>query len=87
MKKGKRIKLVLEVQAKDDVGILEIGMAIGGMIKDLESMAYRYAAYYEIENKNSCRFSIEDLEEDEDGEEEEGAIPPNSHFKSLRDVI
>ena len=75
-KKKKVIKLQLEVEVKEPIEILEVGVMLGELFREI-GWKYRYSAFYGIEGLNKLKF--EDFEEDE--EEEEGAIPPDNHFE------
>jgi len=75
-RKKKVVKLNLEVEVKEPIEVLEIGVMLGELFREI-GWKYRYSAFYGIEGLNKLK--TWDFEDEE--EEEEGAIPPDNHFE------
>ena len=76
-RKKKVVKLQLEVEVNKPIEILEVGVMIGELLKEV-GWKYRYGALYGVEGLNKLKtWDFEDEEEEED----EGVIPPDNHFE------
>jgi hypothetical protein len=83
--KEKKIKLVLEVLVQNDIEAMEVAVAIGGLLRDLDNR-FKYGVFYGIEGVHgykSNRVKQEWWDEEEEEEEKEGKIPPDNHFNGI----
>ncbi len=83
--KEKVITLNLKVLVQNDIEAMEVAVAIGGFLRDLDNR-FKYGVFYRIEGVHgykSNRVKQEWWDEEEDEEEEEGKIPPDNHFNRI----
>jgi|GEM_PF-3927934 uncharacterized protein (DUF849 family) len=79
-KREKVVKLLLEVYVKEDLDVMEVAIAIGRLLKELDNK-FDYGVYYGIEEDIfDCKAQMEEGAEEWDDEDEE-KIPPNNHFE------